>query len=98
MADVTILGVDYDEFEELLVGVVAAGFTRATFQDRGHALISCEGAPIRWRVDGSDPTSARGHPMNPGDWLTLDRVDQVQGFRAIARGAKSATLMCSFGR
>ena len=33
------------------------------------AVISVEGAPVRWRGDGTAPTSAIGHLMAVGTWI-----------------------------
>jgi hypothetical protein len=35
------------------------------------ALITVEEGPVRWRADGTAPTSAEGHLMNIGDVLNL---------------------------
>ncbi len=36
------------------------------------AIITVEGSPIRWRDDGTAPTTTEGHLMNAGDVLTFD--------------------------
>mgnify|MGYP001579971841 FL=1 len=36
------------------------------------AVITVEGAPVRWRDDGTAPTATEGQLMNVGDVLTFD--------------------------
>ena len=36
------------------------------------ALITVETDQVRWRDDGTDPTSSEGHLLNAGDVLTFD--------------------------
>ena len=36
------------------------------------AIMTVETAPIRWRDDGTVPTSTEGHLMDAGDVLTFD--------------------------
>lgn len=36
------------------------------------AVIECETQPVRWRDDGTNPTSSVGMLLNPGDVLIYD--------------------------
>jgi len=97
-ADIELVGRVYSAHERLAVGFNAAALTAAEIVGRTHAFITCEDAPIRFRIDGSNPTAQVGHLLNVGDVLTLDRVDQLNSFRVIAHGYETAVLQCSYGR
>ena len=54
------------------------------------AIVQVEGAPIRWRDDGTDPTSSVGMLLYPGNVVQLNVEDQLANFSAIqtATGGK----------
>lgn len=54
----------------------------------GRALIECESQQVRWRDDGTNPTSSVGHVMSPGDILSYDAALPVIKFIEVASGAK----------
>ncbi len=57
-----------------------------------------EDAQIRYRVDGTDPTSSVGEILNPFDRLTLTHVGNMNRFRSIRTGGTSATIHATFKR
>ena len=57
------------------------------------AIIQCQGQPVRWRDDGTAPTSTVGMLMNVGDVLRYD--GPIEKLRFIETAA-SATLNVSF--
>ncbi len=61
------------------------------------ALIEVEDAAIRFRADGSDPTSTTGHNAEVGEIIELVSKDEVQKFRAIRRDGVDATLRITQG-
>lgn len=79
------------------VGFTAATRTPSTGASATEALLTLETAQIRWRADGTDPTTTEGHIMDAGQKLDLQGVQTINGFRAIATGG-NATLKVSFQR
>ena len=85
---------DINGFETLPVGAAAVGFTIVA--GRNYAFITVEANPVRFRVDGVDPTAAVGHLLAVGDVLVLEGGTAILQFRAIATGA-AAVLSISYG-
>lgn len=46
-------------------------------------FISVEDANIRFRVDGTDPTTTEGHLLTTSDGVTITGPDNIRAFRAI---------------
>lgn len=92
----------YTAFEQITVAAVSIGFTSATINEgSGHpqaTIASCrlETAQIRYRVDGTAPTSSVGTLLEIGDIITLTSPDLVRNFRAIRTGGTSGVLDCSY--
>lgn len=59
------------------------------------AQISVETNSIRFRVDGTAPTSSVGHLLNAGDVVVLESEDDVRNWKAI-RVSADATIMASY--
>ena len=86
-------------YESISVAGTATGFTAATrINSRNEAatraLVTVETAQIRYRVDGTDPTSSEGHLLYVGDILILTG-DEIRTFSAI-RVSSSATIKCTY--
>lgn len=64
---------------------------------KNQAFCTVETNPIRWRADGTAPTTAVGHLANAGASLTLIGLQNVSNFQMIATGA-NATVSCSVSR
>lgn len=89
-------------FETITVSTAAIGFTTATMQagdlSPGLAVVTVESNPIRFRVDGTVPTSTVGHLSVAGDVLTVCGGSSVGRFSAIRQGASNATLTVTYYR
>lgn len=92
-------------YETLTIADTAKGIT-ATFLpssadycswfDSQTATCTLETAQVRYRVDGTAPTSAEGHLVNPGDIITLESCLEMFKFKAIRTGATSGVLKCTY--
>lgn len=90
-------------YEAITVAAVAIGFTASTRSPSNdpaavRAVCTLETAQIRYRYDGTDPTAAEGHLLNPGDVLVLEGAESLSRFRAIRTGASSGTLRVTYER
>lgn len=85
------------DFESLTVTSAAAVPISSGLIDQHHnyATITCETAPVRFRLDGNAPTTAVGHYLRVDDVLRLT-FGELSGFQAIAVGT-TATLRVSTG-
>lgn len=93
-----MLGAGPIAYEQITVSSSAIGLT---LTDRGaatYAEIMVEGQPIRYRVDGTDPTSAVGHLVNAGGVIRCYGRDALRNFRAIRSGITDATLTVTLYR
>lgn len=88
-------------YESITVGASAIGFTEAKIIANtegftiGSVFCTLETAQIRFRLDGTDPTSSEGHLLEPGQSLTIEYNDVVN-FRSIRTGGTSGVLKASF--
>lgn len=82
-------------FEALTVAGTAVGFTQATYNTSTNAaraaLARVEGAPCRYRTDGTNPTATVGVLLQPGDVILVLGASDLELIRFIRQGA-SATL------
>ena len=87
-------------YESITVSTAAIGFTFGTFftstKHARRALVTVEDAQIRYRYDGTDPTSSEGHILNPMDVLTLTGLTNIRNFKAIRKGTTDAKLRVTF--
>jgi hypothetical protein len=58
-------------FETITVSTTAIGITAALLTNAKAAFLTVEGADIRYRIDGTDPTAAVGHLVTDGGNLML---------------------------
>jgi hypothetical protein len=66
---------------------------------RAHkVLITTETDKVRFRLDGTDPTSATGHELAAGDSLEVAGFSNLSKLRFIRSGAADATLRVTFYR
>lgn len=56
------------------------------------ATMILETASIRYRIDGTDPTTTEGKPVQPGQEIILDTYDDIYRFKAIRTGATTGVL------
>lgn len=91
-------GPAFHAYESLAVAGTSVGFTAATYGAAcNYAWVQCEGAAVRFRMDGSDATATVGVILYPGEILELNSRDQVVRFEAIRKDGVSATLNAHFG-
>jgi len=85
-------------FEALAVAGTAVGFTAATADRAISAHVSVEGAQVRYRIDGTDPTATVGTILNPGDEIVVWGKADIDAIKFIRTGGTSATLNTHFAR
>ena len=61
------------------------------------AFITCEEADIRYRFDGTDPTTDEGHILQEEKGITLTSSQQITWFSAIREADEDATLRITYG-
>ena len=88
--------------EAITVSSTAIGFTAGTAYPAGNAataaVITCAAQPIRYRVDGTDPSATVGHVMNDKDSLVINGPASVALFKAIKDGATDAVIHVTYYR
>jgi hypothetical protein len=94
--DVQLTGSNAANYESVTVANTAIGLTAGTYGANIYALITCETAQIRFRIDGTNPTASEGHILNPGDILKLDSNADIAAFKAIRTGATSGVIKVSY--
>lgn len=87
-------------YESISVTSTAKSLTSATYTDDDgnvatKAIITIETAQIRWRMDGTNPTSSEGHLNNPFDTILLNNSSDIKNFRII-RASSNATIRVSY--
>lgn len=91
------MGGSYITGENLAVTSSAAvGFTAATWGNARHAIAQVQNNPVRYRIDGADPTTTVGILAPVGSIIHLTSKDQLKKFRAIATGG-DAVVFGEFG-
>jgi hypothetical protein len=88
-------------FESITVSTVAIGGTSATYAPEPStaptmAIVSVESNPIRFRIDGTNPTSSVGHAAVDTNYIQLCGTKDVTSFRAIRSGASDATIRVTY--
>lgn len=91
-------GAEFTAFEVLSVGTSSTGFTAATYGSSDHAHVTVEGTAVRFRMDGSAPTSTTGSKLEVGDVLILQNKDEVSRIRFISATGSTASLHTNFGK
>jgi hypothetical protein len=85
--------------EQITVSSTAIGITSTLLAPANSAIptagmCTVETNQMRFRVDGTDPTTTVGHVANAGDTITLTGHDELRKFRAI-RVASDGALHCT---
>ena len=91
-----LIGPAYTTKESITVTSAAKPLTAATYLNAKHAHITCESNPVRYWLDGNDPSATVGHRLEAGGILDLDSSHQLHNVRFFAVGA-DATLRVSYG-
>ena len=94
--NVAVTGSLPSAFESVTVDDTADILTAATYGTSKRALLTVETAQIRFRLDGTAPTSSVGHIANAGDQIVLASNGDIANFKAIRTTSTSATLRCSY--
>ena len=87
-------------FEKITATGTAVALTQSTYNPatRGNAtkaMITIETVSIRWRVDGTAPTSTTGHLATTTDVIYLNTLQDIEKFRFIGISG-TATLQVSY--
>ena len=92
-------------FEALAVAGSAVPFTVATHTPGTTsgppaicAVAKVEGAQIRYRTDGTNPTATVGVIADPGDVITVWGKQDIVSIRFIRTGGTSATVNVEYSR
>ncbi|MCP4549641.1 MAG: hypothetical protein GY835_24565 [bacterium] len=64
--DATLTPVAYEQVADVSSAV---GLTPATFDTASYAIIQAQDQNVRWRDDGTDPTTAVGMVLAAGSWM-----------------------------
>lgn len=93
----TLQGAEDVTFETLTVANASIGLTSTTYSPAGRApMLACqarlETAQIRYRFDGSDPTSTVGTILEVGEVLEIASHADARRMRFIRTGAVSGAL------
>lgn len=93
-------------FEALTVSTTAVTLTVANLgQGQGPessiapaiaVFITVEAQPVRFRLDGTAPTSSVGHLLSAGDTIFLTGAKTLRDFKVIRSGASDATLHVTY--
>lgn len=94
---VTVRAAQVVTFEQLTVSTSSVGITGAVLNPAGQASIQhctgrLQGAQVRFRWDGTAPTSTVGTPLEIGDILTIDSHEDATRIRFIRTGATDGVL------
>lgn len=96
-------------FETVAVSTVSIGGTAATYTDQAAdtgggkrsataLMLSVETNSIRVRWDGTAPTAAVGHLLNPGDTFELYGLGNIKNLRMIRTAAPDASVTITYSR
>ena len=85
-------------YESLTVtSATAVAFTRDLMLSVWQAMITVEDNPIRFRLDGTAPTTTEGHLLQAGDTLEIHSTFDALNFQCIATGG-DAIIRVSYSR
>ena len=85
-------------FEALTVSTSAVGITNSTLRPPGQGLqhnfctAYVDGANVRFRFDGTAPTTTVGAIAKSGDTISIDNIEQASAIRFIRDDSADATL------
>ena len=82
-------------YESLTVGNAAVGFASIP-TTAVRAFITVEDAAIRFRVDGTSPSTSEGHVVNESDIILIESASDIEVFQAIRDDAVDAVLKITY--
>jgi hypothetical protein len=80
-----------DSHEQVTVSTTAVGVTSGSVK-KGGCLVRASGGTVRWRADGTDPTTGVGYPLKDGESLRLTQSSTCRAIRFIRTGQSDITL------
>jgi len=84
------------DYEKITVSTTAIGITESKKKNGANAcvgaFITVEDANVRFRLDGTAPTTTEGHVLTSGQNLTLSNASDINNFSAIRDDAVDAVL------
>ncbi len=97
------LVMDVFDYESIIVADTAKGLTSDKYAPTNgrvatRVVITVESASMRYRSDGSDPTSSEGHMITPRSSLVVVGPQAIKDLRFIRTGSVSGKLRVSYGR
>lgn len=84
-------------FEALAVAGTPVGFTANTYAGAYIAVARVEGAQVRYRTDGTNPSASVGMVADPGDVIHVTSSRDIQAIEFVRVGS-SATVNAEFMR
>ncbi len=95
MAETYKIGVKSLDFEEIAVAASAVGFDAPAGTVR--AVCGVETNPIRYRVDGEDPSSSEGFLVKADETFEIVGPEAIGNFKAIQDGAAGQLNVIYYG-
>jgi hypothetical protein len=83
-------------YESITVSTTAIGFTAASISGKTKAMCTLESQNIRFRIDGTAPTTTEGHILENGNILYIEGGVSMSNFSAIRDDAVDGTLKCTY--
>ena len=77
-------------YQQITVSTSAVGLTVPAGATR--AVLGIEAQPLRYRDDGTDPTTSVGFLVAAGGTMELDSKESLEAFKAIRSSGSDATL------
>jgi len=100
MEQIVIRAYQAFDYESVTVSSTAVGLTASKFNSYAayeiKAFMTLESAQIRWRIDGTNPTSTEGHLFEVGANLTIDGYKNLSQFKAIRTGTTDGVIKVTY--
>jgi len=96
IAGVPLWVVDTIDFRQVTVSTTPIILPVVDLAD--DVVVQVQGATVRLRLDGVDPTATTGHLLSDGDVIRLSGVPTIRQARFVRAGATDATLAVHYGR
>lgn len=103
MRKVVVDDYNFSGYESITVGNAAVGFTNSLYLPTDKKIVAnvvecrLESANIRYRLDGTNPTSTEGILLQAGEILILKGNNNITRFRAVKTGGVSGTIKVHYG-
>ena len=80
------------------VNQLDSGLIEDTNGNAKRVVITIQNGQMRYRYDGSDPTSGVGHLVNPFDVIEMQTTGNIKALRLIRAGSTSAVISVTYER